>query len=161
MGIHGPIHPDYVERKKESPLIKELMRLPRHFKLIPAGIELGCSWVDMSIAACLLARTAYWGNTPREVISCIIGQEYPPAKLGGVVRKISPDGRVFVSYIIHGNTETLRTQRWYYNNGMLYVTHPRERNKALQELVNHYVLAKERALKLKGTIHGEQRASAV
>jgi len=131
---------------EENPIISELLRLPRHFKLVPGGIELGCNWVDVNVAAALLSQTAYWSNDYYERQQPI-KVTFKPHKINRVSCRLSPDGVVFVVYTIAGDPTQLRTLRWYYNGAMLLILDMNERLDRLGELVEAYFEAKKRAQK--------------
>lgn len=144
--------------RPEYKLILELYRYPRHMKDLEdgSGIEFGCHWNDINLAAVLLCRTAFWGNTPRQIEGGPV-KEYPGAPLRMAMKLINPTtGTGGARFVVDGPPAYLRTLLHYYGLGMLYVIKPEERQHWLSELVGTVQEARLKASESKERIIGIQ-----
>lgn len=138
----------------EQNLIREIAALPRFFRTVPAGVEMGCNWIDMNVAAALMSKTAWWGNS-REARKIGPSEKwrYPAHKLGLITKKMSPDGAAFCIYLIEGDPVFLRKMRLMYGNGELFVLDRKERFAALDEMCAAYLDARHKAVSHGGVFY--------
>jgi len=112
----------------ERQLIIELGNLPRHFQVFPESVELGCAWEDLTTAAAIMSRSAFWpSSTERWNVK---PRPIDANRLAGVRRLIDVKTRVvFTIFIIRGpwttgGGENLRAMRMWLCSGMLHIHKP-------------------------------------
>lgn len=112
------------------------------FQMNPNGIEVS----NPHVAAALLCRSQYWGNSG-EARRVGPQGEFPPAAIKALDVRFHPKkNKLYVIFIIQGDPAELRIRRARFHAGELFIEKP-EWRKHFQEVTNIVSEKKEKATK--------------
>jgi len=156
-------------RAQMNDMVNELLKHPKHFRVLDTALQLGSNWVDLSRVAALLVPTAYWGNDkrardtgptfafPAAELRCVINKMNVERSMGTCIFEITMNDKAlfdvqefYKTLSVKTIPQYLRTLLYYYSTAQLWVP-PGPRHRKLEFLFDCVEEAKAKA-KQKGGI---------